>query len=69
MKRHIRRVDHTFCHIVEVRMNITHFKPGGAREWLTETFGPEFEGWVLRGPAIYGFKSEQDKMLFVLRWV
>ena len=61
MKRHIRRVDHTFCHIVEVRMNIT-------REWLTETFGPEFEGWVLRGPAIYGFKSEQDKMLFVLRW-
>jgi hypothetical protein len=50
-------------------MNITHFKPGGAREWLNEAFGPEFEGWVLRGPAIYGFKSEQDKMLFVLRWL
>lgn len=58
-----------FCHTVEIKMNINYFKPGGAREWLNETFGEEYEGWALLGPAIYGFKTQQDKMLFLLRWV
>jgi|LakMenEpi03Aug12_release.lakeMendotaPanAssembly.Ray.scaffolds.fasta_scaffold3110536_2 hypothetical protein len=68
LKTRTRRINTIFCHSVRIKMNIVHFKPGGAREWLNTTFGPEYDGWALLGPATYGFKSEEDKMLFLLRW-
>lgn len=66
--RHAKYITDIFCHTVEVAMGAEHFSPSGVRQWLIDNFGQEYEGWVLRGPAIYGFRTERDKLLFTLRW-
>lgn len=42
--------------------------PKQVSDWLDGHLGKELEGWILKGPNIYGFKTEQDKLIFALRW-
>ena len=42
--------------------------PKEVSDWLDRHLGVELEGWILKGPNIYGFKTEQDKLVFALRW-
>ena len=58
-----------FQHTTIVPMSLEKFNPREVRQWLTETIGPEYQNWALLGPAIYGFSTEQDKILFSLKWM
>jgi hypothetical protein len=55
----------------QISTKVSHSKYSNFAEihdWCDKHFGPQNEGWILKGPNVYGFKTEQDKLLFALRW-